>query len=95
MSLSKYSSEIRVDKWKTLNSWLQFLDEGKMVCTVCSSQKDRICSMPNFNSNFILGNMDFQASALKDLDTSRCHNQAVQEIDHEEPVAAGTSLQHR
>ena len=79
MSSSKYPSEKRIDKWKTLYSWLKFLDEGKMVCTIRSSQKDRICSMPNFNSNFILGSTYFQASALKDHDASRCHNQAVRE----------------
>ena len=79
MSSSKYPSEKRIDKWKTLYSWLKFSDEGKMVCTICSSQKDRICSMPNFNSNFILGSTHFQASALKDHDAIRCHNQAVHE----------------
>ena len=63
-----------------------------MVCTICASQKDRICSMPNFNSNFILGSTNFQASTLKDHDVGRCHNQAVREKEHEEAFAAGRSL---
>ena len=92
MSSSNNPSEKRIDKWKKLNFWLQFLDEGKMVCSICSSQKDRICSMPNFNSNFILGSTNFQASTLKDHDVGRCHNQAVREKEHEEAFAAGRSL---
>ena len=83
MSSSKNPSEKRIHKWKTLCSWLQLSHKGKMLYTICSSQKDIICSMPNFNSNFILGSTNFQASALKDHDASRCHNQAVREKEHE------------
>ena len=85
MFSSKYPSEKGIDKWKTLYSWLQLFDEGKMVCTICSSQRERICSMPNFNSNFILGSTIFQTSALKDNDANRCHNQAVREKEDEDP----------
>ena len=35
-----------------------------------------------FNSNFILRGTNLQASALKDHDASRCHNQAVLEKEH-------------
>ena len=48
--------------------------------------------MPNFNSNFILGSTNFQASTLKDHDVDRCHNHAVREKEHEEAFAAGRSL---
>ena len=68
MSTAKYPSKKRIGKWKTLYSWLQLLDKRKLVCTICSSQKDRVCSMPNFSSNFILGSRNFQASALADHD---------------------------
>ena len=95
MSSSNNPSEKRIDKWKKLNFWLQFLDEGKMVCSICSSQKDRICSMPNFNSNFILRSTNFHASSLQDHKTSRFHNQVVCEKEHEEAVAAGRSLPPR
>ena len=54
-----------------------------------------MCSVPNFNSSFILRSTNFQLSALKDHDTSRCHNQAVREKEHEEAVAAGRSLPPR
>ena len=54
---------------ETLFSWLQFLGEQKIVCTTCSSQKDRICSMPNFDFIFILGSTNFQVSALTDHTT--------------------------
>ena len=80
---------------KTLYSWLQSSDERKIVCRICSSQKDRICSMPNFNSIFILGGTNFQASAPTDHDASRCHNQAVCEKEHKEAVAAGRSMPSR
>ena len=92
MSSAKYHSEKRIDKWKTLYFWLQFLDKRKLVCTICSSQKDRVFSVPNFSSNFIFGSRNFQASALADHDESRCHNQVVREKEHEE---AGWSLPPR
>ena len=95
MSSSKYPSEKRIDKQEKLHLWLQFLNEAKMVCTICSSQKDRICSMPNISSDFILGSTNFQASPLKDHDVSRCHKQAVREKEHEEAVAAGRTLPPR
>ena len=95
MSSAKYPSEKRIDKWKTLYFWLQFLDKRKLVCTICSSQKDRVSSVPNFSSNFVLGSGNFQASALTDHDASRCHNQVVREKEHEEAVAAGRSLPPR
>ena len=95
MSSSKYPPEKRTDKWKALYSSLKFLNEGKMVCTICSSQKEIIGLMPNFNSNFILGSTNIQASGLKDYDASKCHNQEVCEKEHEEAVAAGTSLTPR
>ena len=93
MSSAKEPSEKRIDKWKT--QWLQFMDERKLVSTICSSQKERFCSMPKFNSNFIYGGKHFQASALTDHDACRCHNQVVREKQHEEAVVAGRSLPHR
>ena len=51
--------------------------------------------MPNFNSIFILGGTNFQASALTDHDASRCHNQAVCGKEHKEAVAAGRSMPSR
>ena len=66
-----------------------------MVCAICSSQKDKICSTQNFNPNFSLGSTNFEASALKYHDASRCHNQAVHEKEHEEAVGAGRSLPPR
>ena len=51
--------------------------------------------MPNFNSIFILGGTNFQASAPTDHDASRCHNQAVCEKEHKEAVAAGRSMPSR
>ena len=80
---------------KTLYSWLQSSDERKIVCRICSSQKDRICSMPNFNSIFIPRGTNFQASALTDHDASRCHNQAVCGKEQKEAVAAGRSMPSR
>ena len=76
-------------------SWLQFSDEQKIVCRICSSQKDRICSMLNFNSIFILGGTNFQASSLTDHDASRCHNQPVCGKEHKEALAAGRSMPSR
>ena len=51
--------------------------------------------MSNLNSNFIFGSANFQASALKDHDASRYHNQAVRGKEHEEAVAAGRSMPPR
>lgn len=51
--------------------------------------------MPNFNFNFILGSKNLQASALKDHDTSRCHNQAVCEKEHQKAAVVGRSLSPR
>ena len=51
--------------------------------------------MPNFNSIFILGGTNFQASALTDHDASRCHNQAVCGKEHKEAVAAGRFMPSR
>ena len=95
MSTAKYPSKKRIGKWKTLYSWLQLLDKRKLVCTICSSQKDRVCSMPNFSSNFILGSRNFQASALADHEASRFYNEVVRKKEHEEAVAAGRSLSAR
>ena len=77
MSSARQHSEKRIEKWKTLYCWLQFSDEQKIVCRICSLQKDRICSMKNLDSIFILGSTNFQASALTDHNASRCRNQAV------------------
>ena len=95
MSSAKYPSEKRIDKLKTLYCWLQLSDEQKIVYRICSSQEGRICSMPNFNSIFIRGSTNFQASALTDHNASRFHNQAVREKEHVEAVAAGRSLPPR
>ena len=62
---------------------------------ICSSQKDRICSVPIFNSIFILGGTNFQASAPTDHDGSRCHNQSVCRKEHNEAFAAGRSMPSR
>ena len=57
--------------------------------------KEKILSMPNFSSSFINGSMNYQASALKDHDASKCHNQAIREKKHEEAVAVGQSVPPR
>ena len=73
------------------NSWMK--ENG--LHNLFFAEMQRICSMSNFNSNFILGSANFSTSALKDHGASRCHNQEVREKEHEEAVAAGRSLPPR
>ena len=64
MSLSKYISEKELING---NTFLLASIFGRTKNS--SSQKDRICSMPNFDFIFILGSTNFQVSALTDHTT--------------------------
>ena len=66
-----------------------------MVCSVCSSQEDKLRSMPNVSMTFINGSTNFRLSSLKDHDSSECHQRATREKEHEVAVAAGISLAPR
>ena len=95
MLSSKVPSEKSINKWKGQFSWLLFTDEKKMVCSVCSSQEDKLRSMPNVSMTFINGSTNFRLSSLKDHDSSECHQRATREKEHEVAVAAGISLAPR
>ena len=66
-----------------------------MVCSVCSSQEDKLRSMPNVSMTFINGSTNFRLSSLKDHHSSECHQRATREKEHEGAIAAGISLAPR
>ena len=48
------STEETIKKWKQEFSWLLFTKAQKLVCAVCTSQKEIIQRTRNFNDTFIV-----------------------------------------
>ena len=66
-----------------------------MICTICCSQEDIICSMPDVNMSFLNGGRNFRLLSIKDHNSSACHQRAIHEKQHSEAVASGISLPPR
>ena len=53
------ATEETIKKWKQEFSWLLFAKAQKLVCTVCTSQKEIIQSTRNFNDRFVVGRTNY------------------------------------
>ena len=51
--------------------------------------------MPNVSMSFISGSSNYRLSALKDHESSACHQCVIPEKEHEEAIAVGKSLPAR
>ena len=90
-----FPSEKSLQKWKEEFGWLRITETKKMICEICCSQKDKIRSMLNISFSFLNGSTNYRLSAIKDHDSSACHERAVREKQHSEAVAAGIRLPPR
>ena len=88
-------SEKTLKKWKEEFDWLRIMENQKLICTICCSQEDIVCSMPNVSMSFLNGSTSFRLSSIKDHDSSACHQQAILKKQHSEAMAAGISLPPR
>ena len=82
-------------KWQDKYSWLKIVnvnDKKKMICTVCTSQEEKLKLMPRANLTFVNGSTNFKLSTLADHVNADSHKQALREKKYAEAVAAGTSL---
>ena len=85
-------SEKVLKRWREQFSWLDITNNKTLICKICCSQEDKLCSMPNISMSFISGSSNYRLSALKDHDNSACHQRVIREKEHEEAVAVGKSL---
>ena len=88
-------SEKVLKRWREQFSWLDIMNNKTLICKICCSQEDKLCSMPNISMSFISGSSNYRLSALKDHDNSACHQRAIREKEHEEAIAVGKSLPPR
>ena len=88
-------SEKVLKRWREQFSWLDITNNKTLICKICCSQEDKLCSMSNFIMSFISGSCNYRLSTLKDHDNSACHQHAIREKEHEEVVAFGKSLPPR
>ena len=88
-------SEKVLKRWKEQFSWLDITNNKTLIYKICCSQEDKLRSRPNVSMSFISGSSNYRLSALKDHDNSACHQSAIREKEHEEPVAVGKSLPPR
>ena len=73
-------------RWREQFSWLDITNNKTLICKICCSQEDKLCSMPNISMSFISGSSNYRLSALKDHDNSACHQRAICEKEHEEAL---------
>ena len=52
-------TEETTKKWKQEFSWLLFTKAQKLICAVCTSQKEIIQSTRNFNDTVIVGSTNY------------------------------------
>ena len=88
-------SETVLKRWREQFAWLDIMGNKTLICKICCSQKEKLCSMPYVSMNFISGGSNYRLSALKDHDNSACHQHAMREKEHEEVVAVGKFLPPR
>ena len=54
-----------LQKWKEKFSWLQIVNVDatkKMICTICTSQEEKLKLMPHANLTFVNGSNNFKLS---------------------------------
>ena len=88
-------SEKVLKRWREQFSWLDITNNKTLICKICCSQEDKVCSMPNVSMSFISGSSNYRLPALKDHDNSACHQCAINEKEHKEAVVVGKSLPPR
>ena len=85
-------TEESIKKWKQEFSWLPFTKAQKLVCAVCTSQKEIIQFTKNFNDTFIIGSTNYRLSSLQDHRKSESHQQAAQEEEHDKVLKDGINV---
>ena len=95
MSAKKAASKKSIHKWKEQFQWLNFTKDEKMVCTVCTSQEEKIRLMPNASISFIVGSSNYRLSTLKDHASSECHKRAVREEENKKAETEGRTLERQ
>ena len=91
----KIPKETTLNKWKAKYSWLKILTLGqkkKMICTVCTSQEEKLKVMPHVNLTFVTGTTHFKLSTLNEHENTDGHKQAIREEENDKAVAAGVDL---
>jgi hypothetical protein len=80
-------------KWQGEFDWLEITERNTMICTTCTSQKERIL-LRNSSSNmmFIHGSTNFKKSSIKDHVISECHKIGKEEMEHQRAAEAGIQL---
>ena len=72
-----------------------YYNNKTLICKICFSQQDKLCSMPNVSMSFISLSSNYWLSALKDHGNSAWCQCAIREKEHEEAVAVGNFLPPR
>ena len=81
-----------IKKWKQEISWLLFTKAQKLVCVVCTSQKEIIQSSRNYINIFIVGSTNYRLSSMQDHKNSESHQEAVPEEEHDKALKEGISV---
>ena len=68
-------------KYSSYRRNYQTRETEKLVCALCTSQKEIIPSPRNFNDTFISTN--YQISGMRDHSKSECHQRAAREEEHD------------
>jgi len=95
MASNKAPTEVTIRKWKQEFPWLVFTKAQKLVCEVCTAQKQIIQSIRNFSDTFIVGSTNYRLSSLRDHSKSESHQRAVREEKHTTAIREGTSVPQR
>ena len=79
----KIPKETTFNKWKVKYSWLKTLTLGqkkKVICTVCTSQEEKLKLMPRVNLTFVTGK--FKLSTLNEHENTDGHKRAIREEEN-------------
>ena len=79
----KIRKETTLNKWEAKYSWLKTLTLGqkKVICTVCTSQEEKLKLMPRANLTFVTGK--FKLSTLKEHENTDGHKRAIPEEEND------------
>ena len=80
-----------IEEWKKQFKWLKVVD-GKLICTICISQKSKLELERDFKPAFVNGSTNFKHSALAEHDGNECHKKAKRWQEYGQAVSAGEAL---
>ena len=64
----------------------------KMICTVCTSQGEKLKLMPRVNMTFVTSTTNFKLSTLNEHENNDGHKRAIWKEENDKTVAAGLDL---